>query len=119
MNSNHIVYLELPARDLPECKRFYAAAFGWSFEDYGPSYSAFTNSGLDGGFNADAAERPNGPLAVITTADLEATAKQVVDLGGRITVQTFSFPGGRRFHFADPDGNELAVMQPEEPRSQS
>jgi predicted enzyme related to lactoylglutathione lyase len=111
MTPNHIVYLELPAHDLAACKSFYEAAFGWSFQDYGPSYAAFSYSGLDGGFNADPAERPAAPLAVIATPDIKAMVEVVVKAGGRITMPTFSFPGGRRFHFADPSGNELAVMQ--------
>jgi predicted enzyme related to lactoylglutathione lyase len=113
MTPTHIVYLELPASDLPACKRFYETAFGWRFEDYGPSYTAFSNSGLDGGFNADPAERPRSPLPVIATDNLDAMAELVVEAGGTIVVPAFSFPGGRRFHFADPDGNELAVMQPD------
>jgi hypothetical protein len=108
-----IVYLELPSNDVAACKQFYHSLFGWSFQDYGPDYAAFSDSGLDGGFNgASPAEgRSKFPLAVIDTEDLEATEKRIVAAGGRITLPIFSFPGGRRFHFTDPSGNELAVMQ--------
>jgi predicted enzyme related to lactoylglutathione lyase len=118
MTPNHIVYLELPARDIAQCKRFYSSAFGWRFEDFGPSYTAFSQSGLDGGFNADANERTRRPLPVIATRDIEAMEQKVVSAGGRIIMPTFAFPGGRRFHFVDPEGNELAVMQPDTAPSQ-
>jgi len=113
MTPNHIAYLELPANDITECKRFYGSVFGWNFEDYGPSYAAFSNSGLEGGFNADTSEKTRSPLPVIATSKIEAMVDRVVQAGGKITVPIFAFPGGRRFHFADPEGNELAVMQPD------
>jgi predicted enzyme related to lactoylglutathione lyase len=106
-----IAYLELPVHDLPASRTFYANLFGWTFQDYGPTYAAFSGSGTDGGLNADPAERTAAPLAVIESHDLEATQKSIVEAGGTITLPTFSFPGGRRFHFADPAGNELAIMQ--------
>lgn len=103
-------YLELPATGgtLDGVKAFYSAAFGWSFTDYGPTYAAF-GEGLDGGFQADAAEAPARPLPVLYADDLEATLAEVEAAGGRIVRPIFVFPGGRRFHFADPAGNELAV----------
>ena len=101
-----IDYLELPGGALPETKTFYAAAFGWQFIDYGPSYAAF-NEGLDGGFDADAATQK--PLPVLWASDLEAMVEKVTAAGGEITLPIFEFPGGRRFHFRDPAGNELAV----------
>lgn len=103
-------YLELAAAGgtLDQTKSFYAAAFGWSFTDYGPTYSAF-NEGLDGGFQADAAEAPAKPLPVLYSENLEETLAAVEAAGGAIKVPIFSFPGGRRFHFIDPAGNELAV----------
>jgi predicted enzyme related to lactoylglutathione lyase len=115
MPNSPIVYLELPANDVAVSKSFYGTLFGWSFQDYGPDYAAFSNSGLDGGFNgASSAEgRSKFPLAVIDTEDLEEMEKRIVAAGGRITLPIFSFPGGRRFHFTDPSGNELAVMQKE------
>jgi predicted enzyme related to lactoylglutathione lyase len=101
-------YVELPGGDLAAVKAFYAGAFGWTFTDYGPSYAAF-NEGLDGGFDADAAEATKKPLVVLFATDLEAMAAKVKAAGGTITRPIYSFPGGRRFHFTDPAGNELAV----------
>lgn len=101
-------YLELPGGDLPATKAFYGAAFGWKFLDYGPSYAAF-DEGLDGGFDADAAEAAAAPLPVLFAHDLEAMAAKVEAAGGTIVRPIFPFPGGRRFHFRDPAGNELAV----------
>lgn len=103
-----IDYVELPGGDLASVKDFYSRAFGWSFIDYGPSYAAFEGAGLDGGFDAEAGEaRP--PLVVLFAQDLEAMHDRVTEAGGRITRPIFGFPGGHRFHFADPAGNELAV----------
>lgn len=103
-----IDYLELPAADLPQVKRFYAAAFGWSFQDYGPEYAAF-DQGLDGGFDASAEARDKPPLPVLYAHDLDAMLARVEASGGLIVRPIFDFPGGRRFHFRDPAGNELAV----------
>jgi len=103
-----IDYIEFPAGDLGKLKGFYAQAFGWSFTDYGPSYAGF-DEGLDGGFDADAAEQVKQPLLVLYAADLEAMEARVRAAGGDIVKPIFSFPGGRRFHFRDPSGNELAV----------
>jgi predicted enzyme related to lactoylglutathione lyase len=105
-----IDYVELPGTDLPATKSFYGQAFGWTFTDYGPTYAAFADSGLDGGFQADAAETPAAPLVVIFTTDLEAMLAKVTAAGGAIVKPIFSYPGGRRFHFRDPSGNELAVF---------
>ena len=104
-----IDYIELPATDLPGVKDFYQAAFGWQFIDYGPTYGAIDQAGLDGGFDADAASKPAKPLVVLYAHDLEAMEAKVRAAGGAITRAIFSFPGGRRFHFQDPSGNELAV----------
>ncbi|WP_374469789.1 VOC family protein [Phenylobacterium sp.] len=103
-----IDYVELPAGDLIPLKRFYEQAFGWAFTDYGPSYAAMSE-GLDGGFDADAANQPGKPLVVLYAHDLEAMEASVRAAGGAIVRPIFSFPGGRRFHFRDPSGNELAV----------
>ena len=100
-------YLELPGGDLPGTKAFYGAAFGWTFQDYGPEYQAFTE-GVDGGFDAQA-EGTKVPLVILYANDLEAMEAKVRAAGGEVTVPIFSFPGGRRFHFRDPAGNELAV----------
>lgn len=104
-----IDYVELPAGDLPATKRFYADAFGWSFTDYGPKYAAF-EAGLDGGFQADPREAPAEPLVVLWADDLEAALARVKAAGGELARPIFPFPGGRRFHFRDPSGNELAVV---------
>ena len=109
-NTGKLDYLELPAGGgtLDSVKAFYSAAFGWTFTDYGPSYSAF-DEGLEGGFQTDAAQASAKPLPVLYSEDLEATLAEVHSAGGRIVKPIFSFPGGRRFHFVDPAGNELAV----------
>ena len=105
-------YLELPTRDIAAAKAFYAAAFGWGFTDFGPSYAATTSGDTDVGFQGDAAEATAAALPVIEVDDLEAAEAAVRAAGGRITRAIFAFPGGRRFHFVDPDGHELAAMQP-------
>jgi uncharacterized protein len=104
-----IAYLELPSDNLSTTKAFYSNLFGWTFQDYGPTYSAFTGSGTEGGFNADPAERTKSPLPVIESDNLEHTEQTILKAGGKITLPIFSFPGGRRFHFRDPGGNELGV----------
>ena len=107
-----INYVEFPARNIELAKAFYAAAFGWAFQDYGPEYCAITNAGLDGGFyQADLSSNTSqgSVLVVLYSADLEQTQANVIAAGGRIVKEIFSFPGGRRFHFSDPNENELAV----------
>ena len=103
-----IDYVELPAADLARSKRFYAEAFGWRFTDYGPTYAAF-DEGLEGGFQGDPAERPSAPLMVLYADDLDAMLLKVSAAGADVTRPIFAFPGGRRFHFRDPAGTELAV----------
>ena len=100
-------YLELPGGDLPASKAFYGAAFGWRFLDYGPAYAAF-DEGLDGGFDAQT-DATRTPLPVLFATDLEAMLARVEAAGGTIVKPVFAVPGGRRFHFRDPAGNELAV----------
>lgn len=107
-----INYVEFPARDIEATKAFFAAAFGWSFVDYGPDYTAFSNQGLDGGFyrsGLSATVDRGTALVVLFSNALEATLARVEQAGGRIVKTIFSFPGGRRFHFSEPSGNELAV----------
>jgi uncharacterized protein len=107
-----IDYIELPAADLEPVKAFYSATFGWRFEDYGPDYCAFNDGRLDGGFyriDLSASAANGSALVVLYALDLEGTLRRVTGNGGRIVREIFSFPGGRRFHFADPAGNELAV----------
>ena len=101
-------YVEFPGGDLAATKAFCGKAFGWTFTDYGPTYIAF-NEGLDGGFHTDEADAIQKPLVILFAKDLEAMEAKVKAAGGTITKAIFSFPGGRRFHFADPDGYELAV----------
>lgn len=107
-----IDYLEFPAKDLDAVQRFYEQAFGWSFTDYGPEYRAFSDGRLDGGFyraDLQSSTSHGAVLVVLYAADLEATRATVIESGGRILQEIFAFPGGRRFHFSDPSGNELAV----------
>jgi len=107
-----INYVEFPARDLAASKAFFHAAFGWSFVDYGPEYAAFSNQGLDGGFFtselAATADRGSA-LLVFYSEHLEDTQAKVEKAGGCIVRAIFPFPGGRRFHFLEPSGNEFAV----------
>lgn len=104
-----IDYVEFPGGDLAAVKAFYGAAFGWRFVDYGPSYAAFEDAALDGGFDADPAEATKEPLVILYAHDVEAMEAKVKAAGGVVVKPIFSFPGGRRFHFRDPAGNELAV----------
>lgn len=107
-----INYVEYPARDLAATKAFFQAAFGWCFEDYGPDYAAFSGQGLDGGFfRADMASTTGhgGALVVFFSDRLEETLAKVTGAGGRIVKPIFPFPGGRRFQFLEPSGNEFAV----------
>ena len=105
-----INYIEFTCKYIPDIKAFYSKAFGWTFTDYGPDYAAFNDGKLDGGFYYSAEHEPAvNPLVILYTGNLEASLKQISDAGGKIVKEIFSFPGGRRFHFADPDGNILAV----------
>ena len=105
--NGRIDYCELAATDLAAMKQFYGSAFGWRFTDYGPTYAAFAESGLDGGIQAEEGGKP--PLIILYADDLEAMLARIKAAGGTISREIFSFPGGRRFHFRDPSGNELAV----------
>ena len=107
-----IDYVELGAKnagDYARSKTFYETAFGWVYQEYGPDYCDTKSSGVGSGINGDGDHRTLAPLPVIYAEDLEAAQKTVTDAGGIVTRTIFSFPGGRRFHFADPAGNELAV----------
>ena len=111
-NHHHINYIEFPARDLEATKAFFMEAFGWSFQDYGPEYISFAKSGIAGGFyKSDLASVTvkGSALVVLYSKDLEATQLKVKNAGGSIVKEIFSFPGGRRFHFYEPSGNEFAV----------
>ncbi|MGH3449352.1 MAG: VOC family protein [Haloechinothrix sp.] len=109
-----IDYVELTVTDLEQAKRFYAAAFGWKFSDYGPEYAGIQNPQGEsapevGGLRLDKDTRTGGPLILLYSADLDQTLSAVHDAGGRVVNGPYEFPGGRRFHFQDPSGNELGV----------
>jgi len=107
-----INYVEFPATSLEATKAFFQTVFGWSFVDYGPNYAAFSNQGLDGGFFASdlASSVDKGSALIVFYSDhLEDTQSKIEKAGGRIVKPIFPFPGGRRFHFADPSGNEFGV----------
>jgi len=107
-----IDYVEFGSADLAATKSFFESALGWSFVDYGSQYTAFSNQGLDGGFfksDSQSTTQSGGALIVFFSDDLEATLEKVKSHGGKICKEIFSFPGGRRFQFIEPGGNELAV----------
>ena len=104
-------YVELPVTDIGGAKAFYEAAFGWSLTAFGPTYAATLTGDTDVGLQGDAAEATKAPLPVIEVDDLEATLSAVEQAGGSITRPIFTFPGGRRFQFLDPAGNEVAAVK--------
>jgi predicted enzyme related to lactoylglutathione lyase len=107
-----INYVEFPSKDIEKTKAFFIEAFGWSFADYGPEYVAFTDEGLDGGFYKSeliSTTQKGCALIVLYSEKLEATQSKIEKAGGEIIKPIFAFPGGRRFHFTDPNGNEYAV----------
>jgi len=104
-----IDYIEFNVADIAASKAFYGAAFGWSFTDYGPDYCEFADGRLTGGFTTLGKPQPGGPLVILHADDLEASLAAVERAGGRIVKPITAFPGGRRFHFNDQDGYELAV----------
>ncbi len=108
-HDRRVDYVEFPATDIAEIKRFYSEVFGWEFTDYGPDYVSFTDGRITGGFTTTAKVPAGNPLVVIYSTDLEGIEAQIRENGGKIIVEIFEFPGGRRFHFKDPNGNELAV----------
>jgi predicted enzyme related to lactoylglutathione lyase len=112
MTTARIDYVELPSVTAHELTRgFYSKAFGWTFTDYGPDYAATTSGDVDLGLNGQPSEALAAPLPVIRVDDLESAFDAVMKAGGIIAKPIFSFPGGRRFHFIDPSGSELAVWQ--------
>ncbi|MEO0984257.1 MAG: VOC family protein [Cyanobacteria bacterium J06639_14] len=109
---NKVDYIEIPTRDIQASKAFFAELFGWQFEDYGADYTSFDDGRLTGGFftaDTTASVATGSVLVVFYLADLEAAVAKVESLGGSITQAIFSFPGGRRFHFTSPSGNEFAI----------
>lgn len=110
--NNTINYLELPTNDIEGSKNFFNQVFGWEFVDYGPEYTCFTNAGISGGFYTSGQHfclSQGSPLLVIYHQDLSTVISKITLAGGAITKPTFSFPGGKRFHFTEPCGNEYAV----------
>ena len=110
--NNKINYIEIPAKNIEATKAFFSEVFGWSFVDYGPDYSSFAAQGVDGGFfksDLVVSTKNGSPLIVLYSNLLETTQENIEKAGGKIVKPIFSFPGGRRFHFSDPNGNEFAV----------
>ncbi len=116
-NSNHrnhekINYIELPAKDIDQAKAFFSEAFAWTFEDFGPEYAAIHNAGIDGGFYKSdlcVSTKNGSALVVLYSNDLDKTQQKIENSGGKVIKAIFPFPGGRRFHFTDQNGNEYAV----------
>ena len=107
-----INYIEFPAKDIEQTKAFFGAVFGWSFVDYGPEYTGFSDQGVDGGFfksDLSVSTENGSALIVFYSNNLEQTQSKIEVAGGSIIKPIFSFPGGRRFYFGDPNGNEYAV----------
>lgn len=109
--NNHINYIEFKSTDLAATKEFYSTCFNWTFTDFGPNYSSFEGAGISGGFEFTEQEITNGVLVVIVDEDLPAAKKRIIEAGGKISVDIFSFPGGERFQFLDPSGSELSVWR--------
>ena len=110
--SMRIDNIEFNVSDIARSKAFYGDVFGWTFTDYGPTYTEFTDGSLTGGFTTAEAPNPGGPLVILKAADLAAVQGKLEAAGARISRPVFEFPGGHRFHFMDPDGYELAVWAP-------
>ncbi|MFZ0819345.1 MAG: VOC family protein [Candidatus Acidiferrales bacterium] len=108
-NNGRMDYIEFPATDIAKTKAFYIKVFGWKFTDYGPDYTSFEDGRISGGFTKERRVVNGGALIVLYASDLAACEAKVKAAGGKIVKPIFEFPGGRRFHFTDPSGNELAV----------
>ncbi|TFF38635.1 VOC family protein [Pseudomonas sp. RIT623] len=108
-NDRQIDNIEFNVADIARSKAFYGQVFGWTFTDFGPSYTEFSDGRLTGGFTTGEPVRPGGPLVILYADDLAEAQRRVEAAQGRISRAVFAFPGGRRFHFIDPDGYELAV----------
>jgi predicted enzyme related to lactoylglutathione lyase len=108
-HDRRVDYIEFATTDIEKVKKFYSDVFGWEFTDYGPDYTSFADGRLAGGFYSAKEVTTGGPLVVLYSTNLEEIQDQVSGAGGRIVREIFEFPGGRRFHFTDPTGNELAV----------
>lgn len=108
-NDLRIDYIEFPAKDIDETKKFYSTLLGWKFEDYGPDYTSFHDGRLGGGFFKSDEIKPGGPLVVIYAANIDSMLEKIAGAGSKIVKPIFEFPGGKRFHFLDPSGHELAI----------
>lgn len=111
-NHHQLSYLEIPTKNIEDAKDFFSKVFQWSFVDYGPTYCCFTNQGINGGFiqaELTVSTESGSPLIVLYSSDPAATQSKIEQSGGTIIKPIYSFPGGRRFHFSDPTGNEFAV----------
>lgn len=106
-------YIELGATDIAASRDFYTRAFGWTLTAFGPTYAATTTGDVDVGLQGDPSHAPVAPLLIIQVADLGVALAAVVAAGGAITLPIFAYPGGHRFHFRDPGGNELAAYKPD------
>lgn len=106
--ADRLDYIEFPSRDREKTSAFFKSAFGWGIVSYGPVYDGLEGAGLDGGIDASD-QRVAATMAVVQTEDLDAAERRVLAAGGVITRSQYDFPGGRRFHFREPGGNELAV----------
>ncbi|WP_240917642.1 VOC family protein [Phycicoccus sp. HDW14] len=117
-HTHHAIdYVELGAPDLAPTRAFYEQAFGWTFTEYGPDYLGYRVPGRDdeaGGIDAGREPGTGGPLVLLFSDDLDATVQAVLDAGGTVSTEPYAFPGGRRFYFRDPAGNELGAWQPAE-----
>jgi predicted enzyme related to lactoylglutathione lyase len=112
-----INYVEFPSKDIDGTKAFFREVFGWEFKDFGPDYSAFSDEGLDGGFYLSekvCSTEDGSALIIFYSQELEITQAKILNAGGKMIRPTFSFPGGRRFHFSDPSGNEYAIWSDKE-----
>ena len=114
--ANKIDYIEFQAADIAATKKFFEQLFGWKFTDYGPDYTSFEDGRIAGGFSKSdnrSTVAAGGVLIVFYHPDLEKVRQRVIDLGGQVIKDIFSFPGGRRFHFSEPSGNECAIWSEE------
>src|SRR2546422_9705154 len=109
VHARRVDYIGCGAPDVGRTKQSSKQVLGWQFQAYGPDYTSFQDGRLSGGFTKDAPVRPANPLVVIYAIQLEAIEAKIIQAGGKIVRKTYPFPGGRRFHFTDPSGNELAV----------